>query len=212
VAAACRKVGAALALDLSQAAPAIPVSLRELGADFAVCSGYKWFLGPYGTGFFWVRRESAEMLKIGPIYYQALEGARHFSTLPLDNLRPVAGARRWDSPETASFTNLAALDASLDLLVRVGVDSLARHNHELIAQLIAGLPAEKYALASPAEAERRGPYVCIAARTPEETGACHEKLRAAGVMVSLRENALRVSPYIFNTAGHIDRLIEVLGA
>jgi len=210
VAAACRKVGAAFALDLSQAAPCIPISIRDLGADFAVCSGYKWLLGPYGTGFFWVRRESTEMLKTGAIYYQALEGARQFSTLPLNDLRPVPGARRWDAAETASFTNLAALDASLDLLLRVGVPALARHSGELIAQLIGELPAGKYTLASPKEAERRGPYVCIAADTPEETARCYEKLRAAHVMVSLRENALRVAPYIFNTSQHISRLIEVL--
>jgi len=212
VAAACRKVGAALALDLSQAAPAIPISVRELGADFAVCSGYKWLLGPYGTGFFWVRRESTEMLKTGPIYFMALEGARDFHALPLENLRPVPGARRWDSAETASFTNLAALDASLDLLLRTGVPALERHNHELIAQLIAELPKDKYSLASPAEAERRGPYVCIAACTPEETTQCYEKLQAAKVMVSLRENALRISPYIFNTSADMDRLLEVLAS
>ncbi len=209
VAAACRKVGAALVLDVSQGAPAIPVSVRDLGADFVVCSGYKWLLGPYGAGFFWVRRESTDFLKTGPIYFMALEGARNFHSLPLDNLRPVPGARRWDSAEPANFTNLAALDASLDLLTRVGVESLACHNHKLVSQLIDQLPAG-YALASPAEAERRGPYVCIAARTPEETAQCHEKLRAAKVMVSLRENALRISPYIFNTPAHISRLLEVL--
>jgi selenocysteine lyase/cysteine desulfurase len=212
VAAACRKVGAALALDVSQAAPAIPISVHDLGADFAVCSGYKWLLGPYGTGFFWVRRESTELLKTGAIYYLALEGARNFHTLPLDNLRPVPGARRWDAAETASFTNLAALDASLDLLLRVGVPSLACHNAKLIAQLIAQLPAEKYVLASPAEPERRGPYVCIAARTPEATAQCHEKLRAAQVIVSLREGALRISPYLYNTPAHISRLLEVLAS
>jgi selenocysteine lyase/cysteine desulfurase len=210
VGAACRKVGAALVLDLSQAAPAIPISVRNLGADFAVCSGYKWLLGPYGTGFFWVRRESTDMLKTGAIYFMALEGARIFHTLPLDNLRPVPGARRWDSAETASFTNLAALDASLDLLLRVGVESLTGHNEELIAQLIGNLPADKYVLASPDEAVRRGPYICIAAHTPEQTAQCYEKLRAAQVYVSLRENALRIAPYLFNTPAHISRLLEVL--
>ncbi len=130
--------------------------------------------------------------------------------LPLDNLRPVPGARRWDAAERASFTNLASLDASLDLLLRVGSESLAAHNHELVTQLIAQLPAGKFVLASPAEAGLRGPYICVAARTPEETAQYHQKLTAAKVMVSLREGALRISPYIFNTSAHISRLIEVL--
>src|SRR4029077_1315837 len=54
---ACEKVGAALVLDLAQCAGAMKIDLRELGASMAVSSGYKWLLGPYGAGFFWVASE-----------------------------------------------------------------------------------------------------------------------------------------------------------
>ena len=111
VAKACHAVGAMLLLDASQCAGAMPMTVAELGADFIVCSGYKWLLGPYGTGFFWVAPDAGERLKTGPLNYQALEGARNFTGLPVDNLRAVPGARRWDAAETANFTNLAALDA-----------------------------------------------------------------------------------------------------
>jgi selenocysteine lyase/cysteine desulfurase len=37
-------------------------------------------------------------------------------------------------------------------------------------------------------------------------------LRAAQVSVSLRENALRISPYLYNTPEDISRLLEVLKA
>ena len=58
--------------------------------DFAVSSGYKWLLGPYGTGFFWIAKEWTERLQINSLYFMALEGARNFHSLPLENLRPVA--------------------------------------------------------------------------------------------------------------------------
>jgi len=210
VAKACHKAGAAFLLDLSQCVGAMPISIRELGADFAVASGYKWLLGPYGTGFFWAASEWTERLQLGPVYYMALEGARDFHNLPLANLRPVSGARRWDSPETASFTNLSAFDSSLDFILRFGVASIAAHNEALVKEIIQGLPADRCVLASPSEIERRGPYVCIAARQQEKTAELFEQLREAKVIVSLRENALRISPHIYNTPEEIARLIDVL--
>jgi len=52
--------------------------------------------------------------------------------------------------------------------------------------------------------------VCVSARSPEETAAVCEKLRAREIMVSLRENALRIAPHIYNTHEDIERLISVL--
>ena len=212
VARACEKFGAALVLDLAQCAGAMKIDLRELGASMATCSGYKWLLGPYGTGFFWVASEWTERLPLGAVNFLSLEGAREFHALPSGNLRPVPGASRWDSAEPASFTNLAALASALDFVLRIGVEAIERYNDALIAQILDGLPRTHCSLASPSERERRGPYVCVAARDPKETQALYEKLRAAQVSVSLRENALRISPHIYNTPEDISRLMNVLSA
>jgi cysteine desulfurase / selenocysteine lyase len=209
VAQACHAVGAALLLDASQCVGAIPLDTRGLGADFIVSSGYKWLLGPYGTGFFWVAPEATQRLQTGPLYFMALEGARNFHSLPLDNLRAVPGARRWDSAETANFTNLAALEVSLDLILRVGLEAVAQHHHRIVSEIVEHLP-ECFRLVSPAERERRGPSVCIAARDPEKTKAALEQLRGARVFVSLREGALRVSPSLCNTLEDAARFLEAL--
>jgi len=213
VAQACQKVGAALLLDVSQCAGAMAMNIRDLGASMAVSSGYKWLLGPYGTGFFWVASEWTERLPLGAVYFMALEGARDFNAMPTaGNLRPAPGARRWDSAETANFTNLAALDASVDLVLRIGVDAVQRHIDALVAEIIDRLPGTRCVLASPAERERRGPYVCVSALDPKDSASLHEKLRAAQISVSLRENALRISPHIYNTPEDISRLMQILSA
>jgi selenocysteine lyase/cysteine desulfurase len=209
---ACHKAGAMLLLDLSQCSCAIPINLRALGADFAVSSGYKWLLGPYGTGFFWALREAMEKLQPGPFYWMALEGARNFHSLPLEDLRPVRAGRRWDAPETANFMNLAAMEASLEFLLRAGVETVAKHNERLVQSLVERLPRDSCVLASPADPRRRGPYVCVAARKPERTKEYFDKLREAQIYVSLRENALRISPHLYNTEQDIVRLISVLSS
>ena len=209
---ACRKARVALLLDLSQCACAIPMNLQELGADFAVSSGYKWLLSPYGTGFFWAHHEAMKNLRPAPFYWMAIEGARNFHSLPLDNVKPADGGRRWDAPETANFTNLSAMQASLELIDRIGVEKIAEHNRCLVAQLIERLPRDTCVLTSPSADERRGSYVCFAARRPERTQELFAKLQAAHVIVSLRENALRVSPHIYNTDQDIARLVAVLSS
>ncbi|HXA56205.1 MAG TPA: aminotransferase class V-fold PLP-dependent enzyme [Candidatus Acidoferrum sp.] len=210
VARACQRVGAALLLDVSQCAGAIDFRVRDLGATMAVCSGYKWLLGPYGSGFFWIAREWIERLAIGPIYFMGLEGARDLHAMFARELRPAAGARRWDSAETANFTNLAALDASLDLLERIGRDAIRQYTASLVDEIIDRIPRERCVLASPERRERRGPYVCVSAKNPDDTAALFHKLKAAQVSVSLREGALRISPFFYNTPADISRLIETL--
>jgi L-cysteine/cystine lyase len=49
--------GALVLVDGAQAAGAIPVSARDLGADMYAISAQKWLLGPEGMGALWVRRE-----------------------------------------------------------------------------------------------------------------------------------------------------------
>lgn len=207
---ACRKAGVMLLFDMSQCACAIPIDLRVLDADFAVSSGYKWLLSPYGTGFFWVNKNSMEKLSPGPVYWKALEGARNFHSLNMTKITAVPGASRWDAPETAAFTNLAAMQASLEFVEKVGIEAIAEHNKRLIAQLVERLPRDACVLASPSAPENRGSYVCVAARKPERTKEFYERLRASQVIVSLREGSLRIAPYLYNTERDIAKLISIL--
>jgi selenocysteine lyase/cysteine desulfurase len=210
VARACEKVGAAFLLDVSQCAGAIKIRVRDLGATMVVCAGYKWLLGPYGCGFFWIANEWIERLPLGAVYFMALEGARDLHSMFSRELRPAPGARCWDSTETANFTNLAAWETSLDLVQRIGVDALEHHTASLVDEIIERLPRNRCVLASPEQRERRGPYVCVSALDANDTAALYQKLRGAQIFVSLREKALRISPYFYNTPADISRLIETL--
>ncbi|HYL10068.1 MAG TPA: aminotransferase class V-fold PLP-dependent enzyme [Candidatus Acidoferrales bacterium] len=212
VAQACHERSALLLLDASQCAGAMKMDVAKLGADFIVSAGYKWLLGPYGTGFFWARSEHIERMRVQPFYWMALEGADNFSSLSFEEARPARGARRWDSPETASFFNLSAMDASLEFVLRAGVETIEAHNRRLMELMLERLPKDRCVAASPADPAERGPYACFAARSPEKTAALYDKLRKAGVITSLREGKVRVSPHLYNTERDIDRLISVVTA
>jgi cysteine desulfurase/selenocysteine lyase len=212
LAAACHAQGTLLLLDASQCCGGVPMNVAELGADFITCAGYKWLLGPYGTGFFWAKSEQIAAMRPGPFYWTAAEGANHFGSLVFAHPKVAAGARRWDSAETASYFNLAAMAESLELVLRFGPETVAAHNRALMEQMFERLPKDRCVPASPLDPARRGPYACFAARTPEKSAALYAKLQAENIFVSLREGNLRVSPHLFNTERDIDRLIAAITA
>jgi selenocysteine lyase/cysteine desulfurase len=209
VAAACHKQGALLLLDASQCCGAIPMDVNQLGADFIVSASYKWLLGPFGTGFFWAKSEHLGMMRPGPFYWLAALSSDNFSALNLADPKPGANAKRWDSPEWASYfnLNLVAMDTSVDFVVRMGPELVAAHNRKLIELMYARLPKDRFVPASPLDPAQRGAYGCFAARSPEKTAEVYNRLRKENVVVSLREGNIRVSPHLYNTERDIDRLI-----
>jgi cysteine desulfurase/selenocysteine lyase len=212
LAAACHAQGAWLLLDASQCCGALPIDVHQLGADFIVSAGYKWLLGPFGTGFFWIKSEHLEKVRPSPFYWMAVEGSDNFAALNFEDPKPAPSAKRWDAPEWASHFNfnLAAMDASIDFVVRMGPELVATHNRRLIEFMFERLPKDRCVPASPLDSARRGPYGCFAARSPEKTAELYQHLRKENIVVSLREGNIRVSPHVYNSERDIDRLISVI--
>jgi len=214
VAQACHAQGALFLLDVSQSCGAIPMDVNQLGADFLICAGYKWLLGPFGTGFFWVDHKHLATLRPDSYYWMAVAGSDNFAALNFSDPKPADAAKRWDSAEWASYYNfnLVAMDASVEFAAKAGAETVHAHNRKLIDFLFERLPKDRCVPASPLDAAHRGPYGCFAARTPEKTTELYEKLRKENVVVSLRDGNIRVSPYLYNSERDIDRLISVVTA
>jgi selenocysteine lyase/cysteine desulfurase len=208
IAAACRESGAWFVLDASQSCGAVPIDVRALGADVLVSAGYKWFLGPYGTGFLWVRDARLDELLPGPFYWTS-QDASDFASLRFDDPKPSRDAKRWDAAESAIQLNLnlAAFRASVDLVVRIGADKVRRHGLHLIDTLFDRMP-RRCAPASPLDHDQRGAFGSFTAGSPDATAALYRRLRAANFIVSLRQGKIRVAPHLFNSVEQIGMLVD----
>lgn len=207
---ACHAQGALLVLDISQSCGGMPVDVRALGADVAVSAGYKWLLSPYGTGFFWLNERALDLMLPGPFYWTG-QASETFAGLNFVTPEPSRDAKRWDSAETATELNLnlVAMAAAVELVLRIGAETVRQHNAALIDALFERLPAG-YTPASPSEAAARAPFGSFIAGDAQRTTSVYERLRAAGVIVSLRQGRIRVAPHLFNTVEQIDRLVAAL--
>jgi selenocysteine lyase/cysteine desulfurase len=204
---AARSVGAAFVIDGSQSLGAYPLDVASIQPDFLVTVGYKWLLGPYGLAYLYTSprwRASGVPLEHS---WLTRSGAENFAKLTdySESYRP--GARRFDMGEFPQFVLTAMATAALEQLIEWGVKRV----QDTITALTSR--AEDGAEQAGAEALRRSDRVghLIAIRPHAGVGDdLVSALAAARVYVSVRGNAIRVAPHIFNTEDDIDRLLAVL--
>jgi cysteine desulfurase / selenocysteine lyase len=206
---ACRENGTLLVADITQAAGALELDLGRLPVDVAVCAAYKWLLSPYGTGFAWFHPDVVPRLTVTDVYWQAVEGAEDFNRLPRTNWKLAPGARRFDSTETASFLNGSAMLASLRFLRRVGVSYIERYAKNLLDRLLEQLPAT-FRSAAGLDPSERSTVLAIAGREPGATRRAFEALLAERIIVSLRDDRIRISPHIYNSEEQMCRCADIL--
>src|SRR5437763_9949954 len=129
-------------------------------------------------------------------YYWTAQGTDSFFDLNFVEPKPSSGAKRWDAAEAAAYFNfnLAAMDASVDFVLRAGPELVLEHNRKLIDLLFQRLP-KGCDPASPLDSAERGPYGCFTARTPEKTSELNQKLQKEHVVVAMRGGKIRVSPH-----------------
>jgi cysteine desulfurase / selenocysteine lyase len=203
--AATRQSGTYLVVDAIQGLGQIPLDLRTTPVDILSCGAQKWLLSPWGSGFVYVRRELVRQLIPPTTGWMAFEGTDDFSRLTEynDNLR--GDARRFEMI-TLPYQDFAGMNSSLDLLLELGIGRIQRHLQRLHQPVLDWASRTGARIVSP-RGERGSGIICIA---PGNVGEAFRALKAARVVCSLREGAIRLSPHAYSSPGDMARVIEVL--
>ena len=205
IGAACRRVGAALALDLTQSLGALPFSVRDVQPDFAVAASYKWLLGPYSVGLLYVAPKWHGGKPLEENWIQRAN-ASDFSSLTYTEDYDE-GARRFDMGERSNFALLPAAERAMKQLLEWGVTQISETAGALNLQLASA--AAELGFSAPAEPLRAAHYLALRrkAAIPRELP---EMLARERVFVSVRGSSIRVTPNVYNTAEDCERLIACL--
>lgn len=202
-----REVGAALIVDGTQSVGALPFSVREFQPDALICAGYKWLFGPYslGVAYYGPRYDEGTPLEES---WLLRRNSENFSGLVQyqDDYQP--GALRYDVGERSNFILVPMLKAAIDLLNEWGVANVQAYCRRLNEPLLE--EAERLGFAIEDETWRGAHLfgVRLPQRLPMERVSA--ALEARSVMVSVRGNALRISPNVYNEAADVDALCEAL--
>ena len=206
IGAACRKMGTALVLDLTQSLGALPFDVNDVQPDFAVAANYKWLLGPYSTGLMYVAPRWHGGLPLEEGWIQRAN-SRDFSSLILYSDDYDAGARGFDMGERSNFALLPAAERAMQQILEWKVAELSETCGAMNRRLAA--EAAELGFSAPAEPLRAAHYLCLRRKAPIPKELT-EALAREKVFVSIRGSSIRVTPHVYNTAEDCERLIACL--
>jgi selenocysteine lyase/cysteine desulfurase len=201
-----RALGAALVVDGTQSIGAMPFDMARVKPDFLLTALYKWLLAPYGAAVMWCAPQHREGRPI-ELSWITRRGSGDFAHLVdyAAELRP--GARRFDVGQTADFTLIPAVKAAFEQTLEWKVERIGAYTKGL-ADLVAARAADLGLKVAPEG--MRAPHllgVHLSGADPEAVAA---SLAKANVFVSVRGNAMRVSPHVYNDEDDVHRLFEAL--
>ncbi|MBA3761094.1 MAG: aminotransferase class V-fold PLP-dependent enzyme [Gemmatimonadales bacterium] len=204
--AATRASGTYLVVDAIQGVGQLPVDVRRTPVDVLSCGAQKWLLSPWGSGFVYVRRELVRELSPSVTGWMAFEGTEDFTRLTeyRDTLR--GDARRFELI-TLPYQDFAGMNASLELLLSVGIQRIADHLQSLHAPLLEWAARRGVRVVSPT-GERGSGILCV---QPPDVGDAFRRLKGSRVICSMREGAIRLSPHLYNTVDEMERVVDILG-
>jgi selenocysteine lyase/cysteine desulfurase len=195
-----------LILDAIQGLGHVPVDVARTPVDFLAAGAQKWLLSPWGTGFLYVRRALIETIAPTFAGWAAFQGTDDYSRLTAYDPRPWPDARRFEV-YTLAVQDFAAMNASLEMLLDVGIPTIAEHAQGVVAPLVAWAADRPGRITSPRGAHQSA-IVCV--RPEGDVAEAHRRLTEAGVAASLREGSIRLSPHLFNTRDELAAVAAML--
>ncbi len=200
-----RETDTYLVVDAIQGLGAVPVDLRATPVDILSAGGQKWLLSPWGSGFVYVRKELLPVVEPVVMGWMAFEGTDDFTRLTDYDPRLREDARRYEMI-SLPFQDFAGYNKSLGLLLDVGVPAIARHIAAVQEPMLEWAARKGMRITSPVGTHGSG-IVCVAVPDPAEA---YRAIRAQGVVASVREGAIRLSPHLFNTVDEMERVTGML--
>lgn len=203
---ACRSRGILLVVDGMQAIGWANIDVHELPIDVMALQSYKWLLGPFGVGWLYIRHGLIEQVEPLAVGSRSVTPRESF----LDHRFELSPTATRYETGVLNLHGIAGVGASLEILTKVGMAVIEAHVLSLADRLAEGLAVRGCDIVSArTNVPERSPIVVF--RHPKlNASVCHRKLIEAGVVVSLREGAIRTSPHFYNTNNDIDRLLDAL--
>ena len=207
IGARARDVGAVFVVDGTQSVGAVPFDVPAIRPDALVCATYKWLLGPYGLALAYLGPRFDDGVPLEETWL-GRQGSEDFSGLTEYVAAYQPGVARFDVGQRSNPVLLPVMIAALEQLVAWDVARIQAYCAQFTATVVTAARARGYAV----EAEEwRSPHL-FGLRVPAGTSieALRRRFDERQVMVSVRGNAIRIAPNVYNDETDVQALLDVL--
>ena len=196
------------ALDGIQTCGAFPTSVEHV--DFMSADAHKWLLGPMAMGIVYVKQKNFDLLR------PALLGAwnvRSPDYITQEEISFHNSARRYE-PGVLNASGIVGLKAVLEMIQKIGIDSISERLLEIKSILVKGLESLGYKIHGPKNGKNASSITTFSHQS-EKSSQIFENLNNAGIIASCRKNRqgeelLRFSPHFYNTEREINQSLDIL--
>jgi cysteine desulfurase/selenocysteine lyase len=202
----CARRGVLFCLDAIQSLGVLPVDVRRAKVDILAADGHKWLCAPEGAAIFYVAAEKRDLLDVVEMGWTNIDRKGSSFLGVAGDLLP--DARRWEAG-SLNTNGIYGLRASIDLLLGIGIEEVARRALAVATHLAEGLESIGWAVAM--RRPLRSPIVGATPPSVEKSILWyHRRLEEAGIVTSPREGKIRFSPHFYNTTDEAERVVDVL--
>ncbi len=201
----CKKRGIFFYLDGIQGVGAIPVDVKKFNVDFMSVAASKWLFGPQGVAILYIRKDIIDEIRYEEVSWRSVIEEESRKSYRMDS---KGSARKFEG-DNVNFSGIIGLGATLKFREKIGNNNIYRMLSKNVDLIFEELKRRKYLIFGPVSRSERAGIISV---THSEF-SCEElvrRLRAENIIVSIRNNHLRISPHFYQTEDELDFLFEVL--
>ena len=179
--------------------------VSKLGCDFMSFNGSKWLCGPMGTGLFYCKKESSELLEPKTIGGES-------AIIENDNNLVFKELPEKFQTGFRNYVGIVGLESSVKYLLNFGMENIRKKNQKLSNLFRDELEKiSNVVLYGPDDPEKRTSIVSFNIKNfdPEKVV---EKLEKQNIILAVREimekKIIRVSPHFFNNESDMLKVID----
>jgi len=203
---AAREVDALFVVDIIQAFGAVSLDLPAQSVDAAAGAGHKWLCSPEGCGILYLSDRARERIVPTMVGWISVEDTWNFEETE-QSFKPNALA--WESG-TGTASLFYGLEQSLKILHETGAENIEKYLEELTDYLCELLQGKNYETVSSRLRSEKSQIICVKHNGGLQPNEIAERLQKENIVVSPRNDRVRIAPHFFNNREDIERLVEYL--
>ncbi len=200
----CKERGIDLIVDCAQSLGCLPVYPEEYGISAVVASGWKWLMGPKGSGVLFTSEELRNKLNVT----MAGPGLMHQGLNYLDHSWAPHSDGRFFEYSTLPWDHVAAMNVLLEeIFLRYSMEDIRAEVFRLQDLLLQNLDPDIMQVLRFQEKNRSG---ILAAEPVGDYKKITERLSEKGVIITAPIGYLRLAPHFYNSDTQIIASAQVI--